>query len=83
MGKRNDLFKKKYNILDKICKAKYDMFYDEYGNRESKSAIFEFANTLEPILREKLKSILKSMKLNILKKIFSQFHLLKMIYLKC
>lgn len=59
MGYHNDLFRKKFNELDKICKAKFDMFYDEHGKRENKSAIYEFAETLDVIDKERLKSIVK------------------------
>ena len=59
MGYYNDVFRKKFNELDKICKAKFDMFYDERGKRENKSAIYEFAETLDVIDKERLKSIVK------------------------
>ena len=59
MGARNELFRKKYNELDQLCRARYDMFRTANGRRENKSAIVRYANELPPLQREKLLTIVK------------------------
>ena len=49
----NTTFFKKYNELDVLCREKYDMFRDSRGERETLSAIREYANSL-PDLYDKL-----------------------------
>ena len=58
MGKRNDIFRKKYNKLDQLCRERYDLHRNNDGTRNNLSAIRKFADELVPALREKLLNII-------------------------
>lgn len=59
MGKRNDIFKRKYNELDHLCRAKFKMFRDANGEYIQKSAIYEYAEQMPDLYKEKLNNIIK------------------------
>ena len=56
---KNTTFLKKYNELDVLCREKYDMFRDSRGERETLSAIREYADSLPDAYGELLINIIK------------------------
>lgn len=59
MGQRNDEFRRKYNELDHLCRAKYNMFRDGNGKRNNLSAIRVFSESLPEEQGERLRNIIK------------------------
>ena len=55
----NELFLKKFNELDMLCRDKYKMFRLKNGKRNNNSAILKYARTLPEMQRQKLEDIAK------------------------
>ena len=59
MASRNEIFLKKYNELDNLCRDKFQMYRDAKGKREQLSAIYRYAETLPQMYKEKLLNLIK------------------------
>ena len=59
MANKNQIFLKKYNELDVLCREKYNMFRTKDGERNNMSAIREYAYSLPEMYKEKLLNLIK------------------------